>query len=196
MILKQLKTSLDKLIDEIYESKEHLYDYKNIVSVDVVDDTIDIRIDDEWLSAYTYQIYDYDIEKLDNTNRNSIKTEILLNSDSLYIDLIILIEDAYTEITTYIDDIVNEIQTYKNTIDTYYLCLDVVNGQVESYLDIDTETCYAYTIFDTSELKMIDGIENRKIDDNELKDLILDATKEKIAEWNFLLENFENDEIN
>lgn len=156
----------------------------------------DIRIDDEWLSAYTYQIYDYDIEKLDNTNRNSIKTEILLNSDRLYSDLRISIEDAYAEITTYINDIVNEIQTYKNTIGTYYLCLDVVNGQVESYLDIDTETCYAYTIFDTSELKMIDGIENREIDDNELKDLILDATKEKITEWNFLLENFENDEIN
>lgn len=194
MILKQLKTSLDKLIDEIYESKEHLYDYKNIVSVDVVNNNIDIRIDDEWLSAYTYQIYDYDMEKLDNTNRNSIKTEILLNSDRLYSDLRILIEDAYTEITTYIDDIVNEMRTYKNTIDTYYLYLDIVNGQVESYLDMDIETCYAYTIFDTSELKMIEGIENREINDNELKDLILDATKEKIAEWNFLLENFENEE--
>lgn len=194
MILKQLKKSLNQIIDEIYESKEHLYDYKNIVSIDVVDNTIDIRIDDEWLSAYIYQIYDYDMEKLDNTNRNSIKTEILLNSDRLYSDLRILIEDAYTEITTYINDIVNEIQTYKNTIDTYYLYLDVVNGQVESYLDIDIETCYAYTIFDTSELTMIEGIENREISDTELKDLILDATKEKIAEWNFLLENFENEE--
>lgn len=194
MILKQLKKSLNQIIDEIYESKKNLYDYKNIVSVDVFGDNIDIRIDDEWLSAYTYQIYDYDIEKLANTNRNSIKTEILLNSDRLYNDLRVLIEDAYNESTTYINDMVNEIQTYKNTLDNYYLCLDVVNGQVNSYLDIDTETCYAYTIFDTSELKMIEGIENREINDNELKDLILDATKEKIAEWNFLLENFENEE--
>lgn len=194
MILKQLKHSLDDVIDEIYESKEHLYDYKNIVSVDIINGNIDIRIDDEWLSAYTYQIYDYDIEKLDNTNRNSIKTEILLNSDRLYSDLRILIEDAYSEITTYIDDIVNEIQTYKNTIDTYYLYLNVINGQVESYLDIDIETCYAYTIFDTSELKMIEGIENKEIDDNELKELILDATKEKILEWEFILENFEQEE--
>ena len=194
MILKQLKKSLNQIIDEIYESKENLYDYKNIVSVDVFGDNIDIRIDDEWLSAYTYQIYDYDIEKLANTNRNSIKTEILLNSDRLYNDLRVLIEDSYNEITTYINDMVNEIQTYKNTLDNYYLCLDVVNGQVNSYLDIDTETCYAYTIFDTSQLKMIEGLENRKIDDNELKELILNATKQKIAEWEFILENFENEE--
>lgn len=40
MILKQVNNSLDKLIDEIYESKEHLYNYKNIVSVDVLDDTL------------------------------------------------------------------------------------------------------------------------------------------------------------
>ena len=49
-------------------------------------------------------------------------------------------------------------------------------------------------IFDTAELKMLEGTENRTLTNNELEDLILNATNEKIAEWEFILENFENEE--
>ena len=41
---------------------------------------------------------------------------------------------------------------------------------------------------------MFEEIEDKTLTDNELKDIILKATKEKISEWNLLLENFENEE--
>lgn len=154
---------------------------------------IDLVIDELWSSTYTYQIFDFSTETLHEGNRDRIKTDILLNMDRLYNDLRVLVDNAYNYINTNINDIIAYIKEYKK-VDIYYLGLNVINGQITGYLDIVTEMCYSYDIFDTHELEMIEEIENRKISDNELKDLILEATKEKIAEWNFLLENFENEE--
>ena len=101
--------------------------------------------------------------------------------DRLYNDLRILVKNAYHYINTNMNDIIAYIREY-NKVDIYYLGLDVVNGQITGYLDTVTEMCYTYDIFNTHELEMIEEIENRKINDNELKDLILDATKKKIAD--------------
>lgn len=195
MILKQLKNSLDYLIDDIYNSKDDLYEYRNIVSLDVIMENkkIDLVIDDLWSSTYTYQIFDFSTETPHEDDRDRIRKDILLNINTLYNDLRILVNNTYNYINTNMDDIIAYIKEYKK-VDIYYLGLDVVNGQITGYLDTVTQMCYTYDIFDTHELEMIEEIENRKISDNELKDLILNATKEKIAEWNFLLENFENEE--
>lgn len=196
MILKQLKNPLDYLIDDIYDAKDDLYEYRNIVSLDVIMENrkIDLVIDDLWSSTYTYQIFDFSSETLNEDDRDRIKTDILLNIDRLYNDLRILIQSGYRYINDNIEDIVSYIKECKDRPDVYYLGLEIINGQITGYLDTVTEMCYSYDIFDSHELEMIKEIENRKIDDNELKDLILDATKEKIAEWNFLLENFINEE--
>ena len=194
MILKQLKTSLDNLIDEIYDTREYLYDNTIIVSLEVENDNIYIVIDDLYTSAYTYQIYRYTNDILDNIDRDKLKTKILLNNDILYNDLKVLVNNAYDYVNNNIDDIIHYMKLYKYRIDTYYLSLGVINEKIEIYIDTVTEMYYLYEIFDTNRLKMLEEIQNKTLTDNELKDLILNATKEQIAEWNFLLENFEQEE--
>lgn len=194
MILKQLKTSLDKLINEIYDTREYLYDNTSIVSFEVEGDNIYIVIDDLYTSGYRYQIYRYTNDILDDIDRDKLKTKILLNNDILYNDLKVLVKNAYDYVDKNIDDIIHYMKLYKHKKDTYYLSLAVTNEQIESYLDTVTEVYYLYEIFDTDRLTMLEEIEDKILTDNELKDLILNATKEQIAEWNFLLENFENEE--
>lgn len=194
MILKQLKHSLDDLIDEIYDTREYLYDNTGIVSLEVENDNIYIVIDDLYTSAYTYQIYRYTNDILDNIDRDKLKTKILLNNDILYNDLKVLVNNAYDYVNNNIDDIIHYMKLYKYRIDTYYLSLGVINEKIEIYIDTVTEMYYLYEIFDTNRLKMLEEIQNKTLTDNELKDLILNATKEQIAEWNFLLENFINEE--
>ena len=182
-------------IDDIYDAKDDLSEYRNIVSLDVIIENkkIYLVIDYLWSSTYTYQIFDFSMETLHDDDRDRIKSDILLNLDRLYSDLQILAKNAYHYINNNMDDIIAYIRDYKK-IDIYYLGLNVVKGQIAGYLDIVTEMCYSYDIFDTHELEMIEEIENRKISNNELKELILNATKKKITEWNFLLENFVNEE--
>lgn len=194
MILKQLKTSLDNLIDEIYDTREYLYDNTSIVSLEVENDIVYIVIDDLYTSAYTYQIYRYTNDILDDIDRNKLKTKMLLNNDILYNDLKVLIKNAHDYVDKNIDDIIHYMKLYKHKKDTYYLSLGIVNTQIESYIDTVTEVYYLYEIFDTDRLVMLEEIEDKTLTDNELKDLILNATKEQIAEWNFLLENFEQEE--
>lgn len=119
---------------------------------------------------------------------------MLLNNDILYNDLKVLIKNAHDYVDKNIDDIIHYMKLYKHKKDTYYLSLGVVNTQIESYIDTVTEVYYLYEIFDTDRLVMLEEIEDKTLTDNELKDLILNATKEQIAEWNFLLENFEQEE--
>lgn len=194
MILKQLKNSLDYLIDEIHDTREYLYDNTNIVSLEVEDDNIYIVIDDLYTSAYTYQIYRYTNDILDDIDRDKLKTKILLNNDILYNDLKVLVNNAYDYVNNNINDIIHYMKLYKYKKDTHYLSLGVTNEQIESYIDTVTEVYYLYEIFDTDRLTMLEEIEDKTLTDNELKDLILKATKEQIIEWNFLLENFENEE--
>lgn len=194
MILKQLKNLLDDLIDEIYDTREYLYDNTSIVSLEVENDSIYIVIDDLYTSAYTYQIYRYTNDILDNIDRDKLKTKILLNNDILYNDLKVLVNNAYDYVNNNIDDIIHYMKLYKHRIDTYYLSLGVINEKIEIYIDTVTEMYYLYEIFDTNRLKMLEEIQDKTLTDNELKDLILNATKEQIAEWNFLLENFINEE--
>ena len=194
MISMMLKMTYPN-IDDIYDAKDDLSEYRNIVSLDVIMENkkIDLVIDDLWSSTYTYQSFDFSMETLHDDDRDRIKSDILLNLDRLYSDLQILAKNAYHYINNNMDDIIAYIRDYKK-IDIYYLGLNVVKGQIAGYLDIVTEMCYSYDIFDTHELEMIEEIENRKISNNELKELILNATKKKITEWNFLLENFVNEE--
>ena len=196
MILKQLKNSLDYLIDDIYNSKDDLYENRNIVSLDVIMENkkIDLIIDDLWSSTYTYQIFDFSTEILNEDDRDRIKTDILLNMDRLYNDLGILVKSGYRYINDNIENIVSCSKECKDRPDVYYLGLEVVNGQITGYLDTVTEMCYTYDIFDTHGLEMLEDIENRTLTNNELEDLILDVTKQKITEWKFILENFENEE--
>lgn len=194
MILKQLKNSLDDLIDEIYDTREYLYDNTSIVSLEVENDSIYIVIDDLYTSAYTYQIYRYTNDILDNIDRDKLKTKILLNNDILYNDIKVLVNNAYDYVNNNIDDIIHYMKLYKHRIDTYYLSLGVINEKIEIYINTVTEMYYLYEIFDTNRLKMLEEIQDKTLTDNELKDLILNATKEQIAEWNFLLENFINEE--
>ena len=191
MILKQLKNSLDEIIYDIYDTREYLYDNTNIVSLEINGDNIHIIIDDLYTSAYTYQIYRYTNEDLNEIDQTKLKTEILSNNNILYNDLKILVNNAYNYVNQNIDDIIDYIKIYKNKIDTYYLSLGVVNDQIKGYIDTVTEIYYLYDIFDTDELTMIEENKNKTLTNNELKELILTKIKERITEWEFILENFE-----
>jgi len=191
MILGQLKNSLNKLIDRIYETAKETPEDTFVASFKVDDDNIQIIIDDIWASAYTYQLCEYTHERLSYYTKKEIKDEILQINNLLYDNLKILIKDAYNYINNNIDDIIDYIKIYKNSWDTSYLSLDVINNQIKAYIDTVTETTYQYQIFDTYDLNEIEELENRVVSDEELKELILEATKEKISEWKFILENFE-----
>lgn len=191
MILKQFKNSLDEIIYDIYDTREYLYDNTNIVSLEINGDNIHIIIDDLYTSVYTYQIYRYTNEDLNEIDQTKLKTEILSNNNILYNDLKILVNNAYNYVNQNIDDIIDYIKIYKNKIDTYYLSLGVVNDQIKGYIDTVTEIYYLYDIFDTDELTMIEENKNKTLTNNELKELILTKIKERITEWEFILENFE-----
>lgn len=191
MILRQLKNSLNKLIDRIYETAKETPEDTFVTSFKVDDDNIQITIDDIWASAYTYQLCEYTHERLSYYTKEEIKDEILQINNLLYDNLKILIKDAYNYINNNIDDIIDYIKIYKNSWDTSYLSLDVINNQIKAYIDTVTETTYQYQIFDTYDLNEIEELENRVVSDEELKELILETTKEKLSEWKFILENFE-----
>ena len=194
MILKQLNNSLEQLIDEINDSKHYYYDNFINVSLDVKDQYIQIVIDDIWGDAYRYQLSDYNPEWLAETTTAQITEELLKGTKKLYNDLNLLVKNSYTYVENNIENILENIKECKDAFDTFYLVLDVADNKIMNYMSISTECTYTYEIFDTYDLYELEEIEERELTDEELKELILNKTKERIAEWKFILQNFENEE--
>ena len=194
MILKQLNNSLEQLINEINDSKDYYYDNFINVSLDVEDQYIQIVIDDIWADAYRYQLSDYNPEWLAEATTKQITEELLKGAKKLYNDLNLLVKNSYTYIENNIDKILENIKECKDASDTFYLVLDVVDNKIMNYMSTATECTYTYEIFDTYDLYELEEIEERELTDDELKELILEKTKKRISEWEFILQNFENEE--
>ena len=104
-----------------------------------------------------------------------------------------LVKNSYTYIENNIENILENIKECKDASDTFYLVLDVVDNKIMNYMSTSTECTYTYEIFDTYDLYELEELEERELTDEELKELILKKTKEKISEWKFILQNFENE---